>query len=626
MHIIGTAGHVDHGKSSLVLSLTGTNPDRWAEERLRGMTLDLGFAHLTLDGGIEAGIVDVPGHERFLHNMLAGAAGMELLLLVVAADEGVMPQTIEHINILRYLDVRSIIVVITKIDALDSADIGPALLSIRASLRDTIAQDALVFCVSNLTGDGLEALRDGIREELARLPQRNHDAPPYLPIDRVFALPGHGTVVTGTLMQGTIATGEHLRIQPQKLDVRAKALQTFNQRIDRATPGMRVAVNLPGIDRIDAKRGNALCGQELRAVDALHVKFAPLGDAVTLLRRRNAVRAYIGSAEILGTLVLDNVPQAGETADAQLYLREPVVALNGAPFIVRRLSPKNLLGGGRIVSSEVAEFAPPVDEVNAHDEAVMQVLRASELTPLSSTDIASKANLREPIVETSIARLIERGAVLRVSRPMAYVAMDIARTFLDHTLAALAEAEDREPWALGTTSVVLARTLEIDETLLVRLLGAFVEDGAIANRGGYYSTSEYSPRLTTEQQRFFDEIVPPTESFVPVPFADVLPHIKQSRVPGITRAFDMMLGRGIFVKVGDELYRGSQIRAIHVRVEGFLRQNRQMTMAEFRNLLGTSRKYAVPLLEWFDARGITIRTGDYRVLRTKKEPATTVSS
>src|SRR5690348_16521731 len=208
MHIVGTAGHVDHGKSSLVSALTGINPDRWLEEQLRGMTLDLGFAHLQFPDGTEAGIVDVPGHERFLHNMLAGAAGMELLLLVIAATEGVMPQTIEHLQILRYLNVRDVLVVVTKMDLVPPEEGGAVCASIHESLRGTIAQDAPVFAVSTISGYNLDALRAAIHDALAKLPTRDPDAPAYLPIDRVFALPGHGTIVTGTLMQGSIAVGD----------------------------------------------------------------------------------------------------------------------------------------------------------------------------------------------------------------------------------------------------------------------------------------------------------------------------------------------------------------------------------------------------------------------------------
>jgi len=246
MHIVGTAGHVDHGKSSLVAALTGTNPDRWIEERLRGMTLDLGFAHLRFADSLEAGIVDVPGHERFLHNMLAGAAGMELLLLVVAATEGVMPQTLEHLDILRYLNVRRALVAVSKIDLVEPADRETAIELIAGNLRGTLVEDAPLICVSVQTGEGMNEIREAIHRELLSLPERSQDAPAFLPVDRVFALSGHGTIVTGTLMQGRIAVGDQLQIAPQGRSVRVRSLQVFGDDRAHVEAGSRVAVNLPG--------------------------------------------------------------------------------------------------------------------------------------------------------------------------------------------------------------------------------------------------------------------------------------------------------------------------------------------------------------------------------------------
>ncbi|MGA7570500.1 MAG: selenocysteine-specific translation elongation factor, partial [Candidatus Aquilonibacter sp.] len=254
MHIIGTAGHVDHGKSSLVQALTGTNPDRWLEEQVRGMTLDLGFAHLRFDDGIEAGIVDVPGHERFLHNMLAGAAGMELLLLVIAADDGVMPQTLEHLQILRYLNVKKIVVALTKIDLIPPQEQGLACQRVHAQLAGTIARDAFIFAVSTVTGANLDVLKEGLHQELAALAPRDPDAPAYLPIDRVFALAGRGTIVTGTLMQGRVAVGDTVALQPLGAQVRVRSLHVFGTAREAATGGTRVALNLPGIDRTQIAR------------------------------------------------------------------------------------------------------------------------------------------------------------------------------------------------------------------------------------------------------------------------------------------------------------------------------------------------------------------------------------
>lgn len=625
MHIIGTAGHVDHGKSSLVSALTGTNPDRWLEEQLRGMTLDLGFAHLRFDDGVEAGIVDVPGHERFLHNMLAGAAGMELLLLVISATEGVMPQTVEHLQIVRYLNVREVLVVLTKMDLIAPEEGGAVCKLVHEQLRGTIAQDAPIFAVSTVTGYNLDALRDAIHAALAKLPPRNPDAPAYLPVDRVFALPGHGTIVTGTLMQGRIAVGDSLKLQPSDKPVRVRSLQSFGHKREHVEGGARVAVNVPGVGAHDIARGELLVASQFTPADAFSVRFTPLPEALPILRRRNAVRAYVGSAEILGTMVFDEVPQEALELHAQLFLRRPTVAYPGTAFVVRRLSPKNLLGGGRIeggAGSPNAAAHEPEAASNPNEAIALSVLRKAELAPLGAAEIARDANVREDAIEPALRALAERGEVLKIARPVAYVDARGAHALLERVLQQLSEHHRVEPWAMGGTSLALARAVGTEEALLLRILGAYAEDGRIAHRAGYFALPDYTPKLSLEQQAFFDQQVSldPASPFTPAPLAAVIAAVKQSRVSGIGKAFDTLLATGALVKVNDELYRGTQIAQIRARVEQFLRTNRQMTMAEFRDLIGTSRKYAVPLLEWFDARGITVRSGDYRMLRAKTTP------
>jgi selenocysteine-specific elongation factor len=616
VHIIGTAGHVDHGKSSLVAALTGTNPDRWLEEQLRGMTLDLGFAHFVCEDGSEAGIVDVPGHERFLHNMLAGAAGMEVLLLVVDVNEGVMPQTVEHLDILRYLNVRQTILVLTKVDTISAAALAARTNEIGHRLRGTIAHDSPRIAVSSLTGAGLTELRKLICDVLRALPPRQVDAPAYLPIDRVFTLPGLGTVVTGTLMQGSLTQGDAVIFQPSKREARVRSLHVFGSSRQRVDAGSRVALNVPAIDRHDIARGEAAVGHELAARDRFAVRFTPLESALRLLRRRNAVHAYVGSAEILGTLVLDELPAQTMEVRGELLLRDAVVAFPGVRFVVRRPSPRTLLGGGYVegvdtVSTE--EGAPPVQT------AVLAILRGRGFAALEVAEIAQSANALEAAVAEALEMLAELGEVLRVARPVAYADAKSAREFLSRALAYLDEFHRAEPWAMGMTSIALARALDVAEPLLVRLLAAFVEQGRLSLRAGFYARLDFSPSLTQEQRSFFERLVPVDDgrSFAPIGFDEIATAVKKTPTRGAGKAFETLFARGALVKVGDFVYQGSQIARIRARLEAFFGERDRMTASEFRDLLGTSRKYAVPLLEWLDARGVTLRSGDHRMLRKR---------
>jgi selenocysteine-specific elongation factor len=616
MHIIGTAGHVDHGKSALVAALTGTNPDRWIEEQVRGMTLDLGFAHLCFADGVEGGIVDVPGHERFLHNMLAGAAGMELLLLVVDANEGVMPQTLEHLAILQFLNVRRVVVAAAKIDLVDPGEREAACRRIDEGLQGTIAAGAPVFPISVVTGENVEELKRALHRALAEMPPRNGNAPVYLPIDRVFTLTGLGTIVTGTLMQGSIETGDALRLEPSGTPVHVRSIGVFGSVRRHVEPGSRVALNLTGVDRGEIARGQSVVGAEFSAAQNFAVRFTPSESAVPLLRRRTPVRAYIGSAEVLGTLVAEEPFEYGKETRAQLHLREPVVGFPGVRFVARRPSPMTLLGGGYVEGAGVRTAG---EAENPDEAALFGVLSARGLEALEAAEIAVAANLTEAATFAALKHLVERGDVVRIVRPRAYIDGAAAGSLLARALRQLADSLENEPWAMGVTSIALSRVLGVPEALLVRVLEHFVEEGRLVNRGGYYATLDYRPSLSAEQRSFFDNLVPvdETQPFLPIPFAGVVAAVKLSNLPGVSKAFDTMLALGTVVRIGDELYRGSQIARIRARVEAHLGENERMAAADFRDLIGTSRKYAVPLLEWLDGHGVTIRNGDYRTLRKK---------
>lgn len=619
MHVIGTAGHVDHGKSSLIAALTGTHPDRLPEEREREMTLDLGFAHLDFGDGLEAGIVDVPGHERFVHNMLAGAAGMELLLLVVALDDGAMAQTFEHLAILRYLNVRGTIVVASKADLLDGDARAAALARLRDALAGTIAEGAPTVAVSTRTGEGIEELRALIASALRALPERDTSAPAYLSIDRAFVLTGVGTVVTGTLMQGTLRAGQSVRLAPAGTPARVRSLQVFGAARDEARGGTRVALNVAGIERDAVARGDVVTDTALDARASFETRFTPAPGSLGAFKRRTPVRAYVGAAEILGTLVFDAPPVSGDPVAARLHLRTATLAFPGTRFVVRGLSPKLLLGGGEVVA-HASQADAPDDDDDARVAAVRSTLRASGLEPQTLAEIAFASNLREDAAVEALQASLASGDALAVARPEAYVDGEAARALLARVEAALVARQLAEPWAMGATSLALAREFRHDEATLVRLLAAYCDDGRLVSRGGYYATTSFVARLTDEQIAFFEHLLvrDAAQPFAPGVWAEALDAVRHSPVEGAPRAFDTLLARGVFVRVGESLYRGAQIAQIRARVEASLALEPRMTMAAFRDLIGTSRKYAVPLLEWFDASGITIRVGDDRMLRTHR--------
>ena len=618
MHIIGTAGHVDHGKSSLVRALTGTNPDRWIEEQLRGMTLDLGFAHLRFPDGVDAGIVDVPGHERFLHNMLAGAAGMELLLLVVAANEGPRPQTLEHLAILDYLNVKRAIIVLTKSDLVDREELGFVEELVREQTRGTIAADARAIGVSAITGAGMDDLREAIHAALVALPQRAPNAPAFLPIDRVFALAGHGTIVTGTLMQGKIAVGDSLTLQPSGTVVRIRSLQVFGEKRDAIDGGARVAANIPGVDVADIVRGDVLAAPEFAASDRFRVSFTPRAEILATLRRRQPVRAYIGSAELLGTLVFATVPTTTDTLEAQLFLRRPTIAFPGETYVLRRLSPKDLLGGGTLELGD-APLVAAISDDSPDVDAVARALRETQLVARPIKEIAAVANLREQRVDEILTDLLADGRARKLAKPVAYIDGSATDAVLTRVLDALIVKHAAEPWSLGLTSLGLARLLALDETLLVRILASYVEDARLAYRAGYYATLAFTPHLSEEQRAFFDRFVAldPTQPYLPGSLEALVCEVKRTKLPGVSQALDTLVATGALVKVGDSIYRGTQVADVRGKLEAYLRKEKQITMAQFRDIVGTSRKFAVPLLEFFDATGVTVRSGDLRMLRAR---------
>jgi len=639
MHIIGTAGHVDHGKSSLVIALTGHNPDRLIEEQRRGMTLDLGFAPLRYPDGIEAGIIDVPGHERFLHNMLAGAAGMELLLLVIDASEGPKPQTFEHLHILNFLNVARAIIVLTKIDLVDADARATAAELARDAVRATFAQDAPLIEVSTVTGEGIESLKAAIHDILAALPARRPQAPAYLPVDRVFALAGHGTIVTGTLMQGVISSGDTLALQPSGLRARVKSLQIFGQGVAQASGGSRVAVNIPNVEVSQIGRGEALVAvREFEPARELEVDFFALPSAISLLRRRMPVRVHIGSAEIPGQLRFAHAPPIdGSACRAQVLLWRPAVFYPGLRIIVRRMSPKDLLGGAVVRGAVTGQATMRNDEASATaDKAAdelradidfsdaptgaaeaLDVVNATSLNPLSAARIAARANVAQWLAEAALAWLLEHGRIVRVEKPLEYVSREAFDAAFASADAAMRERHAQSPWRLGITPSEAAAAVDVPEPLALRLLHAWRDDGRVAVRAGLWHAPDFTPSLSTAQTAFFSAQVAVSGDLPFLPHSyEAVAQAAAARSRDTAEALASLLAVGAFVRVGDDLYRRSQIEKAQKAIAAVIAEKGSATMAQLRDVLGTSRKYALPLMEHFDSIGFTLRDGDLRRLRS----------
>ncbi len=406
-------------------------------------------------------------------------------------------------------------------------------------------------------------------------------------------------------------------LAPSGRNVRVRGLQVFNSKRNRVCGGSRVAVNIPSIGVSEIGRGDALASPQFKAQSRLEVEFTPLPGALHLLRRRNAVRLHLGSAEILGTLTFEEPPTSSKPSRATMYLRHSTLAFAGEHFVVRRLSPKSLLGGGVIAGTK--DVAATQTQTALTVQRVAGVLRESGSVPLSSEKISALANLRETIVLEALEELRNGGEVTIVSKPLAYLHTDVVLEILHRVTDALSAQQQATPWILGVTSLALARALRLEESFLIRVLSVLRDDGKLAYRRGYYATLSHVPSLTAEQRAFFEKEVEadPSAPFLPASLPQVLSKIKASRITGLSQAFDTLVGSGIVVKISDVLYTGRQLAQIRIQLESLIQKEGEMTMAMFRDLIGTSRKYAVPLLEWFDASGVTVRSGDVRRLRAR---------
>ena len=608
--ILGTAGHIDHGKSTLVTALTGIDPDRLTEEKRRGMTIDLGFAHMLLPSGRQIGVVDVPGHARFIHNMLAGAYGIDAVLLVVAADEGVMPQTREHLEIIDLLEVGNGLVALTKVDLVEEDWLQLVEGEVREALEGTTLERSMLRGVSAVTREGLPELVSSIDQVFDGVPQKPDRGRPRLPIDRVFTMSGFGTVVTGTLVDGTIAVGDELQVMPDGRTARVRGLQQHNQKVDIALPGNRIAANLIGVDKSELERGDVLARPgTLEATRRVDARVRVLPSAPRPLRHGAELLLHTGTVEVgCRAIILEgNTIEPGAQGWVQLYLERPIAAANDDRLILRVPSPSSTVAGG-----QMKDVAPRKHQ--RHDMAVRDSLERR-----AAGDVLQEELRKYP-------RGVAASALLKATTASD---ADLSRLrarrmgewlFADEAWSAIADRAERElaayhaahPLRRGMPREELRSKLGIQSGLFPSVVKALAEEARLEERDGEVASPGHSVAVEESggpAARLLDVLG--AQPFAPPSLAEAM------RIAGAgSEVVRALAQRGDLVRVSEDvaLTRAAYDQAV-VAVREVIAGNGSVSVAQLRDRLGASRRPVLALLEHLDSAKVTRRVGDVRLLR-----------
>jgi selenocysteine-specific elongation factor len=608
--VVGTAGHIDHGKSTLITALTGIDPDRLAEEKRRGMTIDLGFAHMTLPSGREVGIVDVPGHARFMRNMLAGAHGLDAALLVVAADEGVMPQTREHLDVLDLLDVRRGLIVLTKVDLVEADWLELVRQEVAGTLRGTSLEDAAIVAVSAPTGEGLPELAEALDALLAGAPQRRDLGRPRLPIDRVFTMSGFGTVVTGTLVDGTLRVGDELEAMPSGRTVRVRGLQRHNKKVEGAGPGSRVAANVSGVEKSELARGDVLAlPGSVRGTRRVDARLRVLASATQAVRHGAELVVHTGTADVGCRLIVLDADEVAPGAEAwvQLYLERAVAVADNDRFILRVPSPPATVAGGVIV--DVAPRKHP-----RHDTAV-----GESLSRRASGNVLEE-ELRKYPRGVSVAALLKASlapeadvATLSARRVDDWIFSEPAwRSLATRAAEELAAYHDAHPLRPGMPREELRSRLGVSNASFPAVVRGLAEDGRVVERNGALAAPGHEVAVATDAGPAAELVrLLGVSPFAPPSLGDA------ARQAGASDELVRALAQsGEIVRVGDDVAftRHGYESAVSL-VRELIEANGSVTVAQLRDRMGASRRPVLALLEHLDAQRVTRRVGDARTLR-----------
>jgi len=638
VRVIGTAGHVDHGKSSLVLALSGIDPDRLPEEQAREMTIDLGFAWLSLPSGESVGIIDVPGHIDFIRNMLAGIGGIDAALFVVAADEGVMPQTREHLAILDLLRVNAGVVALTKTDlAQEPGWLDLVQEDVSGLLESTVLKSAPIVPVSVRSGQGLTELAEALETVLDDLPPRKDVSQPRLPIDRVFSVAGFGTVVTGTLVDGSLSAGDEVELLPGGQRARIRGLQTHQQVLQQAQAGSRVAINLSGVHTDQIQRGQVVSLPGLlRPTQLVDVHVRVLPQAAVPLKHNQEVVLFSGSAEVLArTRLLDSdIILPGSEGWVQLRLRSPIPVAAGDRFILRLPSPSYTIGGGSIINPNPRRrhkrFSETIIDrletlaIGQPEDILLDSLRTAE--PIGARDLVTSSQLGKEGASSALGDLLSSASVMVLGEQGSLVAQAVAKnqnlvsrggwaSLTQRLEAALLEYHNNYPLRLGMPREELKSRLQPRQPWSGRLFNEVISkshsEGRVAERDGFIHHSEHRVTFTEDQQARVDALMSRFALSRHAP-----PSVGEAVAEVGVELFQALVDAGALTRIDDSIVFESSVYDLMVeRIVGRLKAEGDITVSQVRDMFGTSRKFVLPLMEYLDEQRLTRRVGDSRVLR-----------
>lgn len=619
--VVGTAGHVDHGKSTLIKALTGRETDNLAEEKERGISINLGFTYFDLPSKTRVGIVDVPGHERFIKNMLSGASGLDIVLLVIAADEGAMPQTVEHVDILSYLNIPKGIVVLTKCDTVDEEILELVEEDVKEHLKNTFLKDAPIIEVDSISGRGLDHLVETLDEMKDDVPAKNNEAPSRMNIDRVFTLKGIGTVVTGTLTEGTLNKEDEYFLYPQEIPIKIRSIQVHGENKEKAYAGQRVALNIPGIPVSELRRGNIIAAKNsLEKTRMIDVKISLIDHSPNKVKHWDRLRLFIGSSEIFCRAVPleDELLEPGETGLFQLRLEEEIYCRKKDVFVIRSYSPIHTIGGGVIIDTSSKKHKYQDEEVidslllkekGELKDLILEFLREQSSTLPKAEDISAYTSEKEEKIQEELVRLVEEGSVTKISS--IYFDTAYYNELGDALKRILTGFHKHQPFKSGIKKEELRS--RINPLFKGKEYNSFLE--SFKDQGIEFSDTvrftSHEDSLTDEQKNLKDSVLKRLEA---LEFKD-LPSLSDfAKNQDEKDILEGELGKGVIALSDEKITHLNTYKKAKDIVRELAEEEGQFTLADFRTATGSSRKISSFFLDYMDSQGYTKRIEDHRIL------------